>query len=183
MKRILIIALLACMSTQAAWAQTPAATSNGKTGEAVPAPHLIDRFKELAGEWSASGLDGNSAPDARMRYEVTAGGSTVVETLFPGTPHEMRTVYAKDGADVVLTHFCASGHHPRMRAKSSNDGTLVFAYDGALNFDPAKDDHMHDATFTFAGPDEIRSRWTFWRGGKPAGHVADFHARRVSPQP
>ncbi len=179
MKRLLIIAVLAC--APAAFAQSPAA--DAPAAKPAPAPHALDRLKALAGDWSAEGLDGNSAPGARMRYEVTAGGSAVLETLFPGTPHEMRTLYAKDRDDIVLTHFCASGHHPKMRAKPAADGTLVFAFDGALNFDPARDGHMHDATFTLVGPDEIRSRWTFWEAGKPAGHVADFHARRVSPAP
>ena len=173
MRRFLIALLLVVL--------LPVFAQPGPAGKPQSAPHLLDRFKALAGDWSAGGLDGNSAPDATMRYEVTAGGSAVVETLFPGAPHEMRTVYVKDGDDVVLTHFCASGHHSRMRAKALDDGTLVFDYDGALNFDPARDDHMHDATFAFVGPDEIRSRWSFWQGGKPAGHVADFHARRVSP--
>jgi len=176
--RHLLIALLLVLALPA-----KAQSTDASSAQAPPAPHLLDRFKALAGEWSAAGLDGNSAPNATMRYEVTAGGSAVVETLFPGTPHEMRTVYVKDGDDVVLTHFCASGHHPRMRAKATADGTLVFDYDGALNFDPAKDGHMHDASFTFVGPDEIRSRWSFWQAGKPSEHLADFHARRVSPSP
>ena len=147
---------------------------------ALSPPHLLDRLKALAGDWSAEGLDGNSAPNARMRYEVTANGSAVVETLFPGSAHEMRTVYVKDGDDVVLTHYCASTHHPRMRAKPSSDGTLRFEFDGAMNFDPARDPHMHDATLTFVGPDQIRSRWSFWLDGKPAAHSADFHARRIN---
>ena len=172
--RRFLIALLLVVSP-------PVFAQSAPAGKPESAPHLLDRFKALAGDWSAEGLDGNSAPGARMRYEVTAGGSAVLETLFPGTPHEMRTLYAKDGDDIVLTHFCASGHHPKMRAKRTTDGTLVFAFDGALNFDPARDGHMHDATVTFVGTNEIRSRWTFWEGGRPAGHVADFHVQRVSP--
>ena len=144
-----------------------------------PAPHLIDRFKALAGEWSAEGLEGNSDPKLTIRYEVTGGGSAVVETLWPGSPHEMRTVYYRDGDDVVLTHYCASGNHPTMRAKGSDGKTLVFAFDRANNFDPAKDGHMHDARFVFEGADEIRSTWNFWKDGKPGDHVADMHVKRV----
>ena len=146
-----------------------------------PAPHLLDRFKALEGSWSATGLDGNSAPDVRIRYEVTAGGHAVVETLFAGTPHEMRTVYYKDGADLVLTHYCASGNHPRMRARGAEGDKVVFAFDGASNFDPATAGHMHDAHFEFVGPDELRTRWNFWKDGKPGDHVADVHVKRVAP--
>lgn len=144
-----------------------------------PAPHLLDQFKALAGEWSAEGLDGNSDPKARIRYEVTAGGSAVVETLFPGTPHEMRTVYFRDGGDIVLTHYCASGNHPSMRARTMDGNKLVFAFEAANNFDAAKDGHMHDAWFVFEGPDEIRTRWNFWKDGKPGDHIADVHVKRV----
>lgn len=145
----------------------------------APAPHLIDRFKALAGEWSAEGLEGNSDPKLTIRYEVTGGGSAVVETLWPGSPHEMRTVYFRDGEDLVLTHYCASGNHPTMRAKAGDGNTLVFAFDRANNFDPAKDGHMHDAKFVFEGADEIRSTWNFWKDGKPGDHVADMHVKRV----
>ncbi|WP_052107872.1 hypothetical protein [Aerolutibacter daejeonensis] len=144
------------------------------------APHLLDRFKALAGKWSATGLDGNSMPDAQVQYEVTAGGSAVVETLFPGTSHEMRTVYVRDGADVVLTHYCASGNHPRMRARAADGEQVTFAFDGASNFDPATAGHMHDASFTFVDKDELRTRWNFWSNGKPAEHVANLHVKRVA---
>lgn len=178
MKRLFFIAVLACVPAALLAQSAPETTA------AAPTPataHALDRLKALAGDWSAEGLDGNSAPGARLRYEVTAGGSAVIETLFPGTAHEMRTVYMKDGADIVLTDFCASGHHPRMRAKAPAAGDLVFDFDGALNFDPARDGHMHDAQIRFVGPDRIRSRWSFWEAGKPSPHAADFHLRRVAP--
>lgn len=165
------LALAALLQAEDAAPQAPAAEK--------PAPHLIDQFKALAGEWSAEGLDGNSDPKLTIRYEVTGGGSAVVETLWPGAPHEMRTVYYRDGDDVVLTHYCASGNHPTMRAKGIDGKTLVFAFDRANNFDPAKDGHMHDAKFVFEGPDEIRSTWNFWKDGKPGDHMADMHVKRV----
>lgn len=146
-------------------------------------PHLLDRFKALAGEWSGSGLDGNSMPDATVSYTVTAGGNAVEELQFPGTSHEMRTLYVRDGEDVVLVHFCASGNHPKMRARAGQDGEVAFDFDGAINFDPAKAAHMHDARFAFIGPDELTSRWRFWSDGKPAEHVADFHLKRVKIEP
>lgn len=155
-------------------AETPASNA-----AATPAPHLIDRFKALAGEWSAEGQDGNSDPTARVRYEVTGGGSTVVETMFPGAPHEMRTVFFRDGSDLVLTHYCAGGNHPTMRAKSAQGDTVAFEFDHAANFDPAVASHMHDARFVFVGADEIRAQWTSWSAGKPGGHVAEMHLKRV----
>lgn len=167
-------ALVLCLALIA-----PLAWAGGDQETPVAQPHLLDRFKALAGDWAADGLDGNSDPKARLRYEVSAGGNAVVETIFPGSPHEMRTVYFRDGDDVVLTHYCASGNHPRMRASAEADGRVVFAFDGASNFDPATAGHMHDAAFEFVGPDELKTRWNFWKDGKASGTVADVHVRRV----
>ena len=149
----------------------------------APKPHLIERFKALAGEWSGEGLDDNSMPGAKVRYTVTAGGHAVEELLFPGSRHEMRTLYVRDGEDVVLVHFCASGHHPKMRGRLDAEGHVVFDFDGAVNFDPAKDGHMHDARFVFVGPDELRTRWQFWENGKPSDHVANMHFKRTPAGP
>ena len=80
----------------------------------------------------------------------------------------------------MLTHYCASGNHPKMRAKSMDGDKLVFAFDSASNFDPATAGHMHDAHFVFVSPDEIRTRWNFWEGGKPGEHVADLHVKRMA---
>ena len=50
----------------------------------------------------------------RRLVRTTGGGSAVTETLFPGTAHEMMSVYHMDGDDLVLTHYCAGGNQPRM---------------------------------------------------------------------
>ncbi|TXH72022.1 MAG: hypothetical protein E6Q88_07135 [Lysobacteraceae bacterium] len=164
---VLMSALLACLAP--AWAgDAPKQT-----------PHLLDRFKSLAGDWSGEGLDGNSMPNTRVSYTVTAGGNAVEELLFGGTNHEMRTLYVRDGDDVVLVHFCASGNHPKMRARQLKDGRVEFSFDGGVNFDATKAGHMHDATFTFMGADELRTSWRFWEGGKPAEHVANLHLKRI----
>ena len=158
---------LAALSTAPAAVQ--AATKAG------PAPTAaLERFKSLAGEW-VSATDGPffKKGDLVARYAVTAGGSTVVETVFPGTEHEMVTVYFADGDDLVLTHFCMGGNQPRMRAKSPGASRVEFAYDGGSNIDPARDRHMHSAVFEFPGPDALRSHWTELAAGK-VDFVADM---------
>lgn len=178
MRRLHTAALLA-----AALLIGPSLSASAAGPDIAAEPHLLDRFKALAGEWSGSGLDGNSMPDVAVSYTITAGGNAVEELQFPGTSHEMRTLYVRDGDDVVLVHFCASGNHPKMRSRTGENGEVVFDFDGAINFDPAKAAHMHDARFAFVGPDELTSRWQFWDGGKPAQHVANFHLKRVKIEP
>jgi len=133
-----------------------------------PTSVAFERFKALAGEWVAA-EDGEMARkgDLVARYAVTAAGSAVVETVFPGSPHEMVTVYHADGPDLVLTHYCMEGNQPRMRAKDARGSRFNFAYDGGTNIDPKRDRHMHSAWLELLGTDEIRSEWTELAEGKP----------------
>lgn len=135
----------------------------------------FDRLKGLEGTWKGTYGGG----DAEFIYEVTAAGSAVVETLFPGSDHEMVTVYHRDGEDIVLTHYCAGQNQPRMRAKKPGDAAaLAFAFDGGTNIDPAKTNHMHTAKIEFDGPDALRAVWTPWAEGK-AGEPMVFQMKRV----
>jgi len=145
---------------------------------ARPASPALEKFKTLAGDWVAA-EDGDMVKkgDLVARYAVTASGSAVVETVFPGSEHEMVTVYHADGPDLVLTHFCMEGNQPRMRARGAQGSRFEFAYDGGTNIDPRRDRHMHSATFDLASADEIRSEWNELAEGKPV-FVARMHLVR-----
>ena len=145
---------------------------------ARPTSAALERFKTLAGEWVAA-EDGDMVKkgDLVARYAVTASGTAVVETVFPGSEHEMVTVYHADGPDLVLTHYCMEGNQPRMRARGAQGSRFDFAYDGGTNIDPKRDRHMHSATFDLVGTDEIRSEWSELAEGKPV-FVARMHLVR-----
>jgi hypothetical protein len=134
-------------------------------GKPLPAFEL---FRALAGDWVAA-EDGEmfKKGDVVARYAVTAAGSAVVETVFPGSPHEMVTVYHADGSDLVLTHYCMEGNQPRMRAKNAKGPRLDFAFDGGIGIDPKKDRHMNSASVEFVGRDELQTVWTEIEAGKP----------------
>jgi len=144
---------------------TLAATTPTAPGKSTSA--ALERFKALAGDWVAA-EDGDMVKkgDLVARYAVTASGSAVVETVFPGSEHEMVTVYHADGPDLVLTHYCMEGNQPRMRARGAQGPRFDFAYDGGTNIDPKRDRHMHSATFDLVGTDEIRSEWNEIAEGK-----------------
>jgi hypothetical protein len=140
----------------------------GKDGGKLAA---FERFKQLAGEWVGKG-PGKDAPDVHILYKVTAGGSAVVETLFPGTAHEMVSVIHPDGSDLLLTHYCHLGNQPQMKASEPAEGTkIAFKFVRATNLKSEKDKHMHEATYTFVDADTLRSEWTLYNEGKPAGQV------------
>jgi hypothetical protein len=148
---------------------------------ARPAPKApsagLERLKALAGDWVAA-EDGEmfKKGDLVSRYAVTGAGSAVVETVFPGSEHEMVTVYHADGPDVVLTHYCM-GNQPRMRARDAAGPRFDFTFDGGTNIDPARDRHMHSARVEILGADEIRSEWTETAAGQTV-FVARTHLVR-----
>ncbi len=160
-------ALVLMFAAPAAWAQTSA-----------PAAASFERFKALVGDWvDADGVFGAPGKVAAT-YRLTGAGSAVVERLMPDTPNEMTTVYHKDGDDLALTHYCAAGNQPRMRAKKVDGSVVDFAFDGGSNFDPARDIHMHSARIELISPDEIRQTWQSWNKGTPAGQAASFRLTR-----
>lgn len=55
----------------------------------ISSPEL-NRIKELAGRWtSTTSMFGKKDEQVFTEYSVTAGGSAVMEKIFPGTPNEM----------------------------------------------------------------------------------------------
>ena len=178
MNRIRILALTLTLASCLAFAAHP-----GAAGEAGAAPlPALERFKALAGEWVAA-EDGEMVKkgDLVARYAVTAAGSAVVETVLPGTPHEMVTVYHADGKDLVLTHYCMEGNQPRMRAKGASGSHVELAFDGGTNLDARRDRHMHSAWVDFVGPNEIRSEWTEKQAGDTV-LVVKMHLVRKTDQ-
>jgi hypothetical protein len=72
----------------------------------------LERLKKLAGTWVAADKDGKPTDQVVSVIKVTSAGSAVQETLFPGQPHEMVSIYYRVGADLVMTHYCALGNQP-----------------------------------------------------------------------
>src|SRR5687768_4823343 len=119
---VLVTALVAgAPAGSPAVAAPPAGALDGKAAFA--------RMKTLAGPWEGN-ISKPDGPPGAVRYELTAGGSAVKETQFPGTAHEMLTVYHLEGNDLVLTHYCATGNQPRMKMTSATEEEILFEYAG-----------------------------------------------------
>ena len=132
----------------------------------LTAEAALERLKTLEGEWTGT-MSGGDAP-VQIVYRVTAGGSTVMETLFPGTDHEMVSLFHLDGKDLVMTHYCAVGNQPRFRLKRKGaaPNELVFDFAGGTNLNPRKDGHIHNGKIVLVDPDHIESEWTFYQDGQ-----------------
>ncbi len=134
----------------------------------IEAKAAFEKLKSLAGEWE---MTQDQGPPMKISYRVTANGSVVMETLFPGTPHEMVTMYHLDGKELLLTHYCAAGNQPHLKLdkKGSKADKLSFVFTGGTNFDPAKDAHMHSGWITFVDGNHIQAEWDGYQDGKKSG--------------
>jgi len=129
----------------------------------------LEKMKKLAGSWLVADKDGKPTEQVMSVIKVTAGGSAVHETLFPGQPHEMVSIYTLDGPDLIMTHYCVLGNQPRMKADpKSPPNQIVFHFAGGTNLNPAKDKHMHAATLTIVSDDLIELNGVGWENGAPA---------------
>ena len=129
----------------------------------------LDTLKRLVGDWTCKMKHGDVEHDATITYKLTAGGSAVVETEFPGTEHEMTTVYHQDGDDLVLTHYCMLGNQPRMKAERGGPADkLTFKFTGVGNLKSEKSAHMHDLTLEIVSDDHVKATWTLYKDGKAA---------------
>lgn len=148
----------------ALFASAGCASKGGSDADGVWAAETFARIRGLAGTWSATETSMLKDP---VRYHVIGNGSAVLETLFPGTPHEMATVYHMDGGALVATHYCAAGNQPRYRAEPTSDPNQVrWAFVSLSNGDPSKDMHMHEGLTTFAASDRLHQQWQGWSEGR-----------------
>ena len=132
----------------------------------------FETLKKLAGDWVEIGKDGKPSDKITSSIRVTAAGSAVHETLFPGTPHEMVTMYHLDGADLVLTHYCILGNQPHMRAEPGTEANrFVFKFTGAGNLKSEDEQHMHQATLTILSDDHFQAEWVACENGKDCHQV------------
>jgi hypothetical protein len=126
----------------------------------------LERIKSLAGTWEAD-ADKDGKPDQTVVYRVTSAGFAVEETLFPGSDHEMVTMYVRDGDDLVLTHYCALGNQPRMKAQAGADAAKIeFAYASGGNMKSRDEQHMDSLLLTLTDATHLRHDWAMWKDGK-----------------
>jgi hypothetical protein len=169
----LLLTFLIAASAQAASPKAPQG----------PDPKLaFETLKELAGAWRGYvGKEGNSAG---IDYRVTAGGSVLMETIFPGTAKETVSMYYLNRGELTLTQYGVAGYQPEMLydRKHSTPGVFVFKFDGGRGFSMRDDVHIHDGTIRIADTQHLESTWNEWKQGKPATEY-HFVLTRAAKQP
>lgn len=167
----MVAALVAggCASTK-----SPPAGEHGKGSRAT----LLDGLKPLAGTWMMAGENGEQ--QVGVEYRVIADGSVVLETVFPGSRHEMVNTYHMDNGRLIVTHYCAAGNQPRMQCTSHGEGTWTFQLRDITNRESADEEYMGELVLTMQGPDVLKQDWRSFRAGKETQRVRFDLSRKKS---
>jgi hypothetical protein len=159
-------------------AMTCAVTAFAHEDHAMPQmPKEFDTMKHLVGTWEGMNKMGDKEENVKVVYEPTSGGTAIAERMDPGTPHEMLTVYHKEGKSLGMTHYCAMGNQPHMHLKKSDSGSLVFEMTKPEGVSSMKEDHMHALTLTMVDADTLKQEWTNMKDGKK-GETVTFTLKR-----
>jgi hypothetical protein len=142
---------------------------------------LLDRVKSLAGTWEAVDESGKPKEGPGIVFAVSAGGSVVREIMFPGSPYEMVNVYHMDGPTMVMTHYCASGNQPRMRASAGSPDEVVLKFDSITNYteNPNHPGYMGGLTLVMKDKDHLTEKWTSYQEGKSPADVSFSFVRKA----
>lgn len=137
---------------------------------------LLDQVKALEGEWVTTDEKGQAI--VASIFKVSSGGSAVREIMFPGTGHEMTNMYHMDGSDLVVTHYCAAGNQPTMRARRGAEKSVIeCVLDRVTDWRGDQQPYMGGLTMRILEKDHLTQDWTSFEAGK-APQVTHFDLRR-----
>ena len=145
-----------------------------KSPETAAHSDAFNRMAALSGKWEGtcpSKEEKGKMDPAAVEYTMTSGGSVIMEKLFPGTPHEMISMYHDEKGKLSMTHYCVLGNQPHLKLKSADEKSLVFDYGSGAGINPKKDMHMHSLKVSWTDNDHIVQEWTSFNKGKEADHV------------
>jgi len=157
-----------------------AASASAQDESPSVAEIAFERFKSLAGSWSAESTKGWSTE--QITFEVLAKGSVVMSrTVFEDAPENtMVTLYTLDGDNLVLTHYCESRTQPHLMATEidADAVTLKFAFQRGGNMASRDVGHMDSSVFQFVDENEFTSKWSWYQDGNE-GWMEEIHYRRL----
>jgi len=130
----------------------------------------FERMKALVGEWESTGTEGKS----RVTFHLISNGTALMETM---SNENMVSVYHADREAVLMTHYCAIGNQPRMRAVPVRGGdVLSFQLVDVANL-KGKEGHMQRLVIKFRDANHVTEEWTWKENGKETTSV--FQLQRI----
>lgn len=142
---------------------------------------VMEKLTALEGDWMLLDEDGRETDVVGSSFRLTAGGSAVVETMFPNSPdgHEMVNMYHADGDRILMTHYCAAGNQPRLVVEATDDeNRLELRFDSITNLASPEATYMSQAVYVFHDNDRLTTRWRSMVDGELSEETATFELKR-----
>ena len=130
--------------------------------ELEPPVSSFAQMSALVGDWEREGTDGSKF---HIQFELTAKDSVLIERwVSRGKTHSL-TLYHRDKADVVATHYCPQGNQPRMRMTTPDGASKIrFDFWDATNLVNPTDNHQHQLSFDLSDPEHVRRGEVYMSG-------------------
>ena len=138
---------------------------------AADASEALGRLRQLQGSWRGTySWTGVRADKGEMKatYHVTGNGSALIEDLIMNEQPVMTSAYHVDKNDLRMTHYCAAGNQPRLKASSIDLGANVFRFEfvDITNLATADSPHVYGFTIRLVDPNHIQLEFAFQGHGK-----------------
>lgn len=171
MRKFWSVGILAALVIFMGGAQVLRADMDGskKNMEVPKMPAEFDKLKGLIGKWKGTADMHGKSSEVTNTFELTSGGTAILEKVCAGSDHEMVSMYCSEGGKLIMTHYCSVGNQPKMRLMKSTDDSLVFSMKGTSGIGSAKETHMHAMTITWKDKDHITEDWSMYMDGKNQG--------------
>jgi hypothetical protein len=139
----------------------------------------FNSIKKLVGDWKGTfKWTGGRSSEGTMnaRYYLTGNGTAVVEDLINNGNIMMTSVYHLDGPDLRVTHYCAAGNQPRLKAGAFNDEnkSVVFQFVDITNLASPGAPHVSGLELRFADIDKTTIIFTFTMSGTESFEQIDL---------
>jgi hypothetical protein len=130
----------------------------------------LEKIKALAGRWEGTTFREREGTNAAVvTYEVTSGGSAVIERLFPGTRMEMTTIYHDDSTGrLTAEHYCNAANQPRLKLTESKGDRMFFVLSPDSDLNADLEGHAHELTLTLGADGSLIHDWLNHYLGRPA---------------
>jgi hypothetical protein len=139
-----------------------------------------EKLKSLVGEWHGTVSHGTETMPVTIDYTLVSSGTALMERLTTPDGADMVTMYHPDGSRILMTHYCAGGNQPRMRAPApkGNVDRLAFSFVDATNLPDPKVEHMRSLVVRFEDADHFTQEWTHRKAGKDETGVFKYTRKK-----
>ena len=164
--RITYIACAIIFSMHAGACATPRATA------------LWQTLTELNGSWRLIAAPTEGERAFRINFRAISKGSALVETFGYPEKNVTQTVYHRNGASIMATHYCAQGNQPRLvLSPMATPGALSFTFFDITNLVNKSDSHLVRIDFKLIDRNHLERRETYLEKGVTEESI--LHLERV----